>query len=114
MADAVRPRVGLCITETVKAVIIRETMAQLTRPAIHPDVPVMYTSGHDGRAMLVFAGRIVGGLLRDATVLIPAPTVIEWIRKYDTTPGLHQVSPVGWVRARIADYTRNGLGAIDG
>ncbi len=83
---------------------------RLTRHAIHPDVPVMYHSGHDDSPMLVFAGRVTHDLARRGDILVAIDTVKLWLRQRRVRgeKSGYGCSAEEEITAKIADYTRNG------
>ena len=82
-------------------------VSRLTRPAIHPSVPVrlVWENGHTDVMTAGAAPRQPPGYT--TTVLIPAPLVMEWSDEW--AHGSYIAGPLSaWLEAKIAYYTEHG------
>lgn len=86
---------------------LRDEFDQLTRPAIHPDVPVRIKAGNGG-VTLCRAGSPTAKGVEDLDVLIPAPMVMEMAREGWDHSACARSSHLAWWERRIATYTQEG------
>jgi len=81
-------------------------VSRLTRPAIHPDVPVMYDDPTFGVVDAVWKHGEASRAATNVRVLIPAPLVKEWVKWWGSHPA--GLGICGHIAEKIAHYTEHG------